>query len=69
VADLVERVARHTGVRTRLLRKRGETQTWMEVYEGVTDISSFESFLRAAVADAGIEQLLVGTRHIECFED
>ena len=60
-----------TGVPGRLLRKRGEPNLWMEVYENVADAALFEHEL--ALAAEAIEKtasLQTGTgRHVECFEE
>jgi hypothetical protein len=60
-----------TGVDGRLLRKRDDPSTWMEIYEGVGDIDVFEQCLAAAVQATNFATVLVtgGVRHMECFED
>lgn len=69
--ELIEAMGRSTGVRGRLLRKRGEPHLWMEVYERVSAPEQFEAELARAVARLRMEEFLVpGTpRHIECFEE
>jgi hypothetical protein len=42
-------------------------QTWMEVYEGVSE--GFETSLESAVAEAGLPALIDGARHTEYFMD
>ena len=68
---LLDRVAESTGVRGRLMVKRGEPNLWMEVYEGVTDDAKFEWELADAVGRLGIQGFLqAGSgRHVECFEE
>ncbi|MBI3528546.1 MAG: DUF4936 family protein [Betaproteobacteria bacterium] len=59
-----------TGIDGRLLRKRNDPSTWMEVYEGVGDVDAFEQCLAAAVHGTDFAAVLVtgGVRHVECFE-
>ena len=38
-------IADVTGIHGRLLCRRDKTETWMEVYEGVPDASSFQTIL------------------------
>jgi hypothetical protein len=67
---LQDQVAASTGIRGRLMTKRGEPTLWMEVYENIVDSQPFEQALRDAVHELGIEELLVdgSKRHLECFE-
>src|SRR5690242_19254787 len=41
VGVLLERVRRESGVHGRVLRKRGEDDLWMEIYEAVPDEAAF----------------------------
>ena len=58
-----------TGVRGRLLRRRDDPTTWMEIYEPVTDAVAFEQSLDAALARHGFSALLASgdVRHTEHF--
>ena len=58
-----------TGVQGRLLRRRDDPTTWMEIYEAVPDVEPFERVLDAALARHGFASLLAeGTvRHTERF--
>lgn len=60
-----------TGVDGRLLRKRGDPATWMEIYEGVVDSGQFEQCLGAMLQAVDFASALEtgGTRHMECFEE
>lgn len=60
-----------TGIDGRLLRKRDDPTTWMEIYEGVGDAGAFEQCLAAAVQATNFAAVLVtgDVRHMECFED
>jgi hypothetical protein len=71
VMSLLERVRSQSGVHGRLLRKRGETQLWMEVYENVHDDARFESILGAGVRELALDKVLQhgSSRRVECFED
>ena len=61
---------RSTGVRGRLMTKRGEPNLWMEVYEAVRDAGSFERALELALSDGEFDSLLAdgSRRRVECFE-
>jgi hypothetical protein len=68
VDALLHDVFRHAGVRGRLLVRRDDPRTWMEVYEHVADASLFEGELAAGVARHGVARLAEGgDRHIEPF--
>lgn len=53
------------------LKRRPEAtdgmHTWMEVYAAVPD--TFETSLKQAVGDAGLNQWIDGARHTEYFQD
>ena len=70
INQLLGTVKTSTGIAGRLLKKRGEPNLWMEVYENVADAASFESELEDAVGKLNaVELLQSGTgRHVECFE-
>ncbi len=63
-------VEKATGTAGRLMRKRGEPDLWMEVYENVADEAKFEWELAMAVNQCQATTFLHadGGRHIECFE-
>lgn len=68
LAALIEAVEQATGIRGRLMRRRDQADTWMEVYEGIADEAGFETALQAAVMSSGVLQLLEqGARHTERF--
>jgi hypothetical protein len=63
-------LADETGIRAQLLRQIEEADTWMEIYDGVTDSARFEAALARLVAEHQLyEGLQEGTqRHVERFE-
>lgn len=68
IAALQDDVAACTAVRGRVLVRRDDPTTWMEIYEGVTAPDDFERALADAVvrhAAAGIAD--AGARHVEAF--
>jgi hypothetical protein len=68
VADLFEAVHATTGIRGRLLRRRDEADTWMEVYEDIADDGAFDRALGAAVAASAFARAAGGAvRHTERF--
>ncbi|AUL99840.1 DUF4936 domain-containing protein [Zoogloeaceae bacteirum Par-f-2] len=62
-------LARRTGVSGRLMRRRGDPRTWMEIYEAVTDPAGFEHALAETVAEHKLGELLEpgSARHLEQF--
>jgi Domain of unknown function (DUF4936) len=60
-----------TGIDGRLLKKRDDPATWMEIYEGVVDAGGFEQCLGATLQASDFASALEtgGARHMECFED
>jgi quinol monooxygenase YgiN len=70
IKELLAAVRKATGVAGRLMRKRGEPNLWMEVYENVTDSAKFEWELADAAERLKVQEFLQDgtTRHAECFE-
>jgi hypothetical protein len=48
--DLLAEVSRLTGITGRLLQRRDDAGTWMEIYEGIADCDVFDQQLAAALA-------------------
>ncbi len=71
VATMQASVQRATGIAGRVLLKRDDPSTWMEVYERVGDPEAFERCLAEAVLAHGFGKLLQpgSRRHVECFEE
>jgi hypothetical protein len=58
VMKLFESVEKHCGVRGRWMRRRDDPQTYMEVYEDVSDERAFEQLLEREGAQLGVERKL-----------
>lgn len=56
VEGLFARIERETGVRGRWMRRRDDSSTFMEVYEGVADDTAFEALLAREAAGLGLER-------------
>jgi hypothetical protein len=71
VHDMQSDLARQTGVQGRLMRRRDDATTWMEIYEGLGDLHAFEATLADAVARHGLDDLPRPgeRRHAERFVD
>lgn len=69
--ELLAAMKRKTGIEGRLLRKRDDPATWMEIYEGVHDAPAFERSLSECVGITQFTSVLQSgsTRHVECFEE
>ena len=61
VDSMFERLEKQCAVRGRLMRRRDDPSTYMEVYEGVTDEHAFEALLEREGAALGVQ------RHVERF--
>lgn len=55
---LFESVEKRCGVRGRWMRRRDDPETYMEVYEGVSDEGVFEALLEREGAPLGVERKL-----------
>jgi Domain of unknown function (DUF4936) len=69
VEALQRELSAATGVDGRLLRRRDDETTWMEIYESVPDGARFEAKLAELVARHGVLDLLAGgsSRRQEIF--
>lgn len=69
IGEMQRRLAESLGVTCRLLCRRDDDRTWMEVYEAVTDANTFEVALQQEVDAANIQNLIEpgSARHIERF--
>ena len=58
-------VLRETGVRGRLLNRRDDPATWMEIYDGIAEEKAFHLALDAAVERRGFAAILApGSRRV-----
>ena len=65
VAALQEDLRGQTGVSGRLLHRRDDPATWMEVYEGISDERTFDASLAAAVDRCRFSSVLAaGSRRV-----
>ena len=64
---LFDEVRATTGVQGRLLRRRDDASTWMEIYADVADAAKFERALEVALVKAGFERLQA-QRKTEIFQ-
>jgi hypothetical protein len=62
VAALFADIEAQTGVSGRLLVRRDDDQTWMEVYEPVTQSAAFLRLLAERVRQHGLSAYAAGTR-------
>ena len=71
IQQLFAAVRQATGIQGRLLRKHGEPNLWMEVYEGIADEAKFEWELAEIAGRLKVQDHLQSgtTRHHECFQD
>ncbi len=67
VEELQRVLLAKSGVAGRLLRRLEGPDTWMEVYEHVTDADAFLALLQSECERLGLEGLLGNSRHTEVF--
>lgn len=58
VGALQADVLKETGVQGRLLHRRDDPSTWMEIYEGIPDEKTFQGVLKTAVERSGFAAIL-----------
>jgi Domain of unknown function (DUF4936) len=70
IQELLATMRKSTGVSGQLMRKRGESNLWMEIYLNVSDDAKFEWELAEAASRLKIADFLMpgAPRHVECFE-
>ena len=56
VQAIFDAIERGVGVRGRWMRRRDDASTFMEVYEGVQDVGTFEALLTTEGARLGVER-------------
>ena len=56
VQELFKAIESKTGICGRLMRRRDDPSTYMEVYEGVADDKAFEALLERESAGLGLER-------------
>jgi hypothetical protein len=68
ISAVLRDVSLHTGVTGRLLVRRDDPRTWMEIYENVVDAARFEQALVAAALRHDAARFAEGKeRHLEPF--
>lgn len=69
IGRLQAALTHRAGVTGRLLQRDDDPQTWMEIYDNVSDAAAFDAALREEVEAARITSLLAddGKRHVERF--
>jgi Domain of unknown function (DUF4936) len=68
IEAMMRAIEQRTGIAGRVLARRDDAATWMEIYEHVDDDASFERALRAAADEHGAARIAVGgQRHVERF--
>ena len=67
VTQMLKDVFVHAGIFGRVLIRRDDPRTWMEVYENVVDARLFEEKLLAAAHRYDLARFAVDGRHLEAF--
>jgi hypothetical protein len=64
---LLGTMAAHCSQPPRRLMRCDDPATWMEIYEGIADFTTFAAALNAAVQDFTCAAFAQSERHLECF--
>jgi len=67
VTQMLKDVFVHAGILGRVLVRRDDPRTWMEVYENVADPRLFEEKLLAAAHRYDVARFAEDGRHLEAF--
>jgi Domain of unknown function (DUF4936) len=69
VGALQAALAAHSGIQGRLLRRTEDAETWMEIYEPLSELDAFLAQLHSAEQAVEIAALIQdGKRHLESFQ-
>ncbi|NDP47704.1 MAG: DUF4936 family protein [Sulfuriferula multivorans] len=64
---LLHAMATHCSQPPRQLARCDDPRTWMEIYEGIADLTTFAVALNVAVQTYNCTEFIHGERHLECF--
>jgi len=64
---LLNAMAAHCSHHPRRLNRCDDPATWMEIYEGIADFSTFSVVLNSSVQTFNCAAFTLGERHLECF--
>ena len=64
---LLNTMTSHCSQPPRRLNRCDDPATWMEIYEGIADFTTFAAALDGAVLSFGCAAFTQGERHLECF--
>lgn len=64
---LLAEIQKKTGIKGRLLQRRDDAHTWMEIYEPISDAAAFSTMLQVVVARQPLLAAL--QRHEEWFTE
>ena len=64
---LLDGMATQCGVMPRRQHRCDDPATWMEIYEGIADFSTFSAALNSSVRTFDCTAFTLGERHLECF--
>jgi len=67
VAALIAAVEDATGIAGRVLARRDDASTWMEIYENIGEPAAFERALNALAQRHDVARISGGVRHVERF--
>ena len=67
VAALLAAVEDATGIAGRVLARRDDAATWMEIYENVGEAAAFDRTLATLVRRHDVARISGGLRHVERF--
>lgn len=67
IRSMQARLACRSGHDGKLLKRRDDPLTWMEIYEQVKDSTAFEQHLARVVAEFDVAMFINGNRVTECF--
>ena len=67
IRNVQARLACRSGHAGKLLKRRDDPLTWMEVYEQINDTATFEQHLARVLAELDVAMFINGDRITECF--